>query len=332
MSSNSFGLNLGQYFALANDRGASFYCVAGVISVRVWAIAAIAYLGFVGISLANPLDSPGTVYIEGVPCNLHCQSYMAWSRQTLRANQAAARGAVNTSVAKASAESPHKRISRRAEPTSADVAPRKKKIGDLQAAFIPPETLPLPRPRIEAAPLNENTRAPPAPLSTAPEPPSVSTSGTEGVPLAAETSNPPRERSPQELIMAALAVAEQITTAETSKASENDRTDETKVGNVSAPLVALLLSRPDVKSAAALKGLSVAIDTAQSAVEQNVRLALAAVGATDTQLSVSDVSPLDRLISGDTQAAFVKLVSPDAAESFPDIKGFKVLRVPLPPH
>ena len=132
--------------------------------------------------------------------------------------------------------------------------------------------------------------------------------------------------------MAALAVAEQITTAETSKASENDRTDETKVGNVSAPLVALLLSRPDVKSAAALKGLSVAIDTAQSAVEQNVRLALAAVGATDTQLSVSDVSPLDRLISGDTQAAFVKLVSPDAAESFPDIKGFKVLRVPLPPH
>jgi len=28
----------------------------------------------------------------------------------------------------------------------------------------------------------------------------------------------------------------------------------------------------------------------------------------------------------------LKLVSPDAAEAFPDIKGFKVLRVPLSPH
>jgi hypothetical protein len=44
---------------------------------------------------------------------------------------------------------------------------------------------------------------------------------------------------------------------------------------------------------------------------------------------VTDVSPLDRVISGDVEAGVLKLVSPEAAEAFPDVKGFKVLRVPL---
>jgi hypothetical protein len=273
--------------------------------VKVWAVVAVVSLGFVGASLANPLDSPGTVYIDGVPCNLPCQSYMAWSWQTLKANQASAKGAANASAAKASGKAPRKRISKHVEPASVDAPSRKKKSGDFQAALTAtPEPPPLPRPRTETARLN------------------------------VETSNPPRERSPQDLVMAALAVAEQITNAETLKAPGNDRTVETKAGdaNVSTSLVALLLSRPDVKSAAALKGVNVAIDAAQSGVEQDIRFALAAVGATEAQLSVSDASPLDRLISGDVQAAVVKLVSPDAAEAFPDIKGFKVLRVPLLPH
>jgi citrate lyase gamma subunit len=134
--------------------------------------------------------------------------------------------------------------------------------------------------------------------------------------------------------MAALAVAEQITNAETPKAPGNDGADEIKAGNANAsrPQVALLLCRPDVKSAAELKGLNVAINVTQSAAEQDIHLALAAVGATEVELSVSDASPLDRLVSGDVQAAVVRLVSPDAAEAFPDIKGFKVLRVPLSPH
>jgi hypothetical protein len=157
--------------------------------VKVWAVVAVVSLGFVGASLANPLDSPGTVYIDGVPCNLPCQSYMAWSRQTLEANQASAKGAANTSAAKTSGETPRKRISKRVEPASADAPFRKKKSGDFQAALTAtPEPPPLPRPRTETAP------------------------------LTVETSNPPRERSPQELVMAALAVAEQITNAETLKA------------------------------------------------------------------------------------------------------------------
>jgi hypothetical protein len=56
---------------------------------------------------------------------------------------------------------------------------------------------------------------------------------------------------------------------------------------------------------------------------------LVAAGAVETQLSVSDASPLDRLVSGEVPAAVLNLVSPAAADAFPEIKGFKVLRVPL---
>jgi hypothetical protein len=42
-------------------------------------------LGSTGALQANPLDSPGTVYIDGQPCNSACQSYMAWSAQALSA-------------------------------------------------------------------------------------------------------------------------------------------------------------------------------------------------------------------------------------------------------
>jgi hypothetical protein len=38
-------------------------------------------LGSAGASKAAPLDWPDTVYIDGMPCNRPCQSYMAWSRQ-----------------------------------------------------------------------------------------------------------------------------------------------------------------------------------------------------------------------------------------------------------
>ena len=303
--------------------------------MKIWAVVAVASLDLVGASLAHPLDAPGTVYIDGVPCNLPCQSYMAWSRQTLEASQASTKGAANTSGAKALRQASHKRIAKRVEPASTGAPSRKKKSGSFHAALTAtPEPPPLPNSRAEGTPLKAETGDAAAPLTTAPEPPPVPELRIENAPLAVETSNPPRERTPQELVMAALAVAGQITNAETPKTQGDDRTNEIKAGDadVSTPLVALLLSRPDVKSAAELKGLNVAIDVTQSAVEQDIHSALAAVGATEVQLSVSDTSPLDRLISGDVKAAVVKLVSPDAAEAFPDIKGFKVLRVPISAH
>jgi hypothetical protein len=192
-------------------------------------------------------------------------------------------------------------------------ASSQRKTGDRQAALKPtPELPPLPRPRTEIAPLNVETR------------------------------EPSRERTPQEQMMAALAVAEQITNAETPKSAGDDGADGTKAASASdvnaAPprepgaLVVLLISRSDVRSASALNGLSIAIDAAQSGVEEDIRSALMAAGAAEIRLSVSDASPLDRLVSGEVPAAVLNLVSPGAAEAFPEIKGFKVFRVPLSPR
>ena len=48
---------------------------------RKWTLLTlIFFLGSSGTLQANPLDSPGIVYIDGLPCNRACQSYMAWSR------------------------------------------------------------------------------------------------------------------------------------------------------------------------------------------------------------------------------------------------------------
>jgi hypothetical protein len=45
----------------------------------------ILFLCSSGALQADPLDSPGVVYIDGLPCNRACQSYMAWSEQALSA-------------------------------------------------------------------------------------------------------------------------------------------------------------------------------------------------------------------------------------------------------
>ena len=142
--------------------------------------------------------------------------------------------------------------------------------------------------------------------------------------------------------MAALAVAELITHAEVPKPTANDGADASGAASASdanaAPakdpgaLVALLIARADVKSSSALNGSTIAIDAAQSGVEQDIRSALVAAGAPEIQLSVGDANPLDRLVSGEVPAAVLNLVSASAAEAFPDIKGFKVLRVPLSPR
>src|SRR5450755_4657957 len=55
----------------------------GLVMSKKWILLTSALsLGSPGTSQAHPLDSPDIVYIDGVPCNSACQSYMAWSRQT----------------------------------------------------------------------------------------------------------------------------------------------------------------------------------------------------------------------------------------------------------
>jgi hypothetical protein len=70
-----------------------------------------------------PLDSPDTIYIDGIPCNSLCQSYMAWSRRVL--NRAAhdsldAPGQIAAPIAAKPKPVVHDRVVRRSIPRTAE--------------------------------------------------------------------------------------------------------------------------------------------------------------------------------------------------------------------
>jgi len=127
-------------------------------------------------------------------------------------------------------------------------------------------------------------------------------------------------RTIQEQVTAATAVAEHVTAAAASASPNN--TDL---------LVALLMARHEIKSVSDLTNKNVAIDDRQSASNGIVRSAIAAAGATEVQLNGGHTKAIDRLISGEVPAAVLTLVSPEAAEWFPDIAGFKIFHIPLSP-
>jgi len=75
-----------------------------------------------GALQANPLDSPGVVYIDGLPCNRACQSYMAASDRALSARHREERGTIVVAPAEAEIESVEHagpaRVARRPAPVS----------------------------------------------------------------------------------------------------------------------------------------------------------------------------------------------------------------------
>ena len=96
-----------------------------------------------------------------------------------------------------------------------------------------------------------------------------------------------------------------------------------------ATAVAILMARPEIKSLSDLAGTNIAIDDKQSAASSSVRIAMAAAGAAEVQLTASQTKAIDRVISGEVPASVLTLASPEAAEGFPEIAGFKIFRVPL---
>ena len=126
-------------------------------------------------------------------------------------------------------------------------------------------------------------------------------------PSSAEASDV-RGRSTQAQVTAATAVAERVT---------------------AATAVAILMARPEIKSLSDLAGTNIAIDDKQSAASSSVRIAMAAAGAAEVQLTASQTKAIDRVISGEVPASVLTLASPEAAEGFPEIAGFKIFRLPL---
>jgi len=97
-------------------------------------------------------------------------------------------------------------------------------------------------------------------------------------------------------------------------------------------LVAVLMVRPEIKSLSDLAGKTIAIDDRYAVSDGSVRTAIVAAGASAVQLSDGQTTAINRLVGGEVPAAVLALVSPDAAERFPVIAGFKTFHIPLSPR
>ena len=282
------------------------------------------FLGSVGTLQAHPLDLPDIVYIDGLPCNSACQAYMAWSRQKK-----------SSTAEQPAPEQPARRSSygavRRAT-TMQSSKPRANARTAKQAAPMPPAKAAGPQPAGNAAVASETARA-----NVAASPPS----GGEAAISAARTV--------QEQVAAATALAEHATIAsaapvsqpeannaeisartEAVQPSDTEQTASAQTSNTDN-LVAVLMARPEIKSVSDLTGKDVAMGDRQSASSASIRTAIAAAGAVEVQLNEGHAKTIDRLIAGEVPAAILTLVSPEAAEWFPDIAGYRIFRIPLSP-
>ena len=196
------------------------------------------------------------------------------------------------------------------------------------------------------------------PTSRSPLPPPALEAGPPATSAAADStrgntadSHPPggavtnsTSRTMQEQVAAATAVVERMTVAPAApepKANNSDRPNHPETvqrGDAekitpALPntdlLIALVLARPEIKTVSDLTNKTIAIDDRHSASSGNVRTAIVAAGALEVQLSEGQTKAIERLISGEVQAAVLALVSPAAAEGFPEIAGFKIFRIPL---
>jgi hypothetical protein len=258
-------------------------------------------LGSAGTSQAHPLDSRDIKYINGLPCNSACQSYMAWSRQTS-----------SVSGRPGPRQLPQRSANARVHRATAAGGERLKPVA---SARIAKQAIPIPR---------EMPRARVAALQPADNAAGKSDASPD---KAGAVASP---RTIKEQVAAATSLAEHVTAAATVPAPQpND-------ANVSLPynvddMVALLMVGPEIKSISALTGRDIAIDGLHSVSNDILRSAIVEAGAAEVQLSDSQTKAVDRLISGEVPAAVLTLVSPEAAEWFPDIAGFKVFRIPISP-
>jgi hypothetical protein len=242
------------------------------------------------IMLAQPVDR----VVERVPAGnavAVTRSSEPSSKPAPRSTKAAAHR--STSARKdESKPAAHARAAKQAKPKSSDATPAR--AADLQPAG---------KAAVDSGTARANNAAPPPAKAAAPN------SNSDA-------------RTTQQQVMAAMTVAELLTTFRAV------REPDQKTGNADH-LVAIVMARPDIKSVSDLAGKNVAIDGRQF--NGRVRTAIAAAGAIAVQLSEEQTKAIDRLIGGEVPAAVLTLVSAEAAERFPDVEGYRIFRVPLSP-
>jgi hypothetical protein len=329
---------------------------------RKWtSLTLILFLGSGGMLQAEPLDSPGVVYIDGKPCNRACQSYMDWSYRVLSARR---HEEPETSVAvPAEAETDRvepvarPRVARHAAPVSRTVpragkaasngrtagnkAPNSKKIAAANAA---PQTPRKEIPAVSAA-LPPQKAAGETTAAIQKRDPKVENSGrpeaqATAVAASKSTQGPTSDLKPEAKSGVTTAVALpppatlEIAAPSTPApaATSNKTRDFGKTASGSPDdldnLVALVLVRPEINSLSDLNNKNIAITEKQSASSGRVSAALMAAGAAEVQFSEVKASAIERLIDGEVTAAVV-LAPRDIANLFPEIDGFRTFRVPL---
>jgi TRAP-type uncharacterized transport system substrate-binding protein len=92
------------------------------------------------------------------------------------------------------------------------------------------------------------------------------------------------------------------------------------------------MARPEIRSVSDLEGKDVAMDEEYSESRNDILVAFVVAGALPDQFSAGQTTAINRLLSGEVPAAVLALVSPDAAEGFPDVAGFKVFQIRLLPR
>jgi TRAP-type uncharacterized transport system substrate-binding protein len=254
----------------------------------------ILVLGSVGPSQAAPLDSPDTVYIDGMPCNRLCQSYTAWFRQ------------LSSAPARRSPKAGVRRVTGMGGDRSKPTLPA----GDTASETDPVRASVTDKHVTAGAPANFKNRQPVA----------AATAVAEQVtaPAAVPAAEPKANRGGRS---GHLKAAQRAAAENTPSASPKDADH----------LVALLMVRPEIKSVSDLTGKTIAIDDRQSASTGNLQRAIAAAGATEVQLSADQTKAVNRLISGEVSAAVLALAYPETAEWSREIAGFKIFRIPLSP-
>ena len=136
-----------------------------------------------------------------------------------------------------------------------------------------------------------------------------------------------RARTTQELVAAATALAERMTVV--TAASQGAPLASS---NNIDPRVAILIARPDIKSVSDLTGKAIAIDDKLLGSSRDIEIAMTAAGATEVRVNEPEGKPSEPVIDGSVPAAVLTLVSREAADAFPEISGFKILRIPLTPE
>jgi hypothetical protein len=316
---------------------------------RNWMLlSCILLLGSAATSAAHPLDSPDIVYINGQPCNSLCQSYMAWSRKASSMSgrsaaaqpaplppKAAARQVTGAGIrGEKSRPAAHVRVAKQRVPKSKEMP--QAGIAGLQPAD-------------KAAADSDTTRAKIADSHPAGD----AAAGSDATPEKIADAHPTGDAAAgsniltiRAQVMAATAVAERITVATAVSAPEpkanetalpKDTEKDTEKSTSAPPedtdrLVAVVMAGPEIKSISDLANKNIAVDDKQSAYSASVQTAIAAAGAAEVQLSEGQTKAAERLVGGEVPAAVLALVSPEAAEGFPEIAGFRIFRIPLSPR